>query len=85
MSAHLQPIVRRTTPRKHPRERTTQRPAETIFPNVLLTRASLEFHLLEVLLFCLRGAEMQNRAHRVGEEVSRPRIENGMSDSAGTS
>jgi len=63
-----QSTVRRTIPpdlvflREPQRARAIQRVAKEEFP----TRAYLEFHLLVVMLFCLRGAEkMHSRAHRM--------------------
>jgi len=59
--------------RKHPHERAIQRPAKTIFSNVLLTRTRLEFHVLEVLPFPVHvqlNSEMHRRAYRMSVRKS---------------
>jgi hypothetical protein len=59
--------------RKHPHERAIQRPAKTIFSNVLLTRTCLEFHVLEVLPFPVHvqlNSEMHRRAYRMSVRKS---------------
>ena len=69
--AHMQPMVRRTAPTKAPSRNPCQSDSDSRKSNVRLTRACAESSRMTW------GPNPQPGAPHVGEEVSRPRVENG--------
>ena len=70
--AHMQPMVRRTAPTKAPSRNPCQSDSDSRKSNVRLTRACAESSRMTW------GPNPQPGAPHVGEEVSRPRVENGV-------
>ena len=69
--AHMQPMVRRTAPTKAPSRNPCQSDSDSRKSNVRLTRAGAESSRMTW------SPNPQPGAPHVGEEVSRPRVENG--------